>query len=291
MIPAVNFHLWEPCNMRCNFCFATFQDVKQTILPKGHLPKEQAIKIVTDLAQSGFQKITFVGGEPTLCPWLPDLIAEAKKWGMTTMLVTNGTRLSTTFLESNKHHLDWITLSVDSLEENCNLKTGRAINGKKTISKKEYYNLVDSIKSFGYGLKINTVVTTENCNEILIDFIEFAQPTRWKIFQVLPISGQNDGKVNELEITKETFENFIMRNKKESTKIEIVPENNSQMKGSYVMVDPAGRFFTNSNGKHRYSQPILEVGRQNALKEMDYDKEKFEERGGLYDWVKKAKVA
>ena len=31
--PSVNFHLWEPCNMRCRFCFATFQDVKQTVLP------------------------------------------------------------------------------------------------------------------------------------------------------------------------------------------------------------------------------------------------------------------
>lgn len=288
MIPAVNFHLWEPCNMRCNFCFATFQDVKKSILPKGHLPKQQAIEIVTILAQSGFQKITFAGGEPTLCPWLPDLISEAKKFNMTTMLVTNGSNLTDAFLESNKHHLDWITLSVDSLDENCNLKTGRAIRGKKTISKKDYYNLTKSIKSFGYGLKINTVVTTQNCHEILIDFIEFAQPTRWKIFQVLPISEQNDEKIKTLEITKETFESFIENNKIESTKIEIVPENNSQMKGSYVMVDPAGRFFINTNGKYQYSQPILDIGCKNALMEMDYDKEKFKERGGLYDWVKTA---
>lgn len=27
-IPSVNYHIWEPCNMRCRFCFATFQDVK-----------------------------------------------------------------------------------------------------------------------------------------------------------------------------------------------------------------------------------------------------------------------
>ena len=73
-IPSVNFHLWEPCNMKCKYCFATFKDVKQSILPKGHLPKAEAIEIVKELAEYGFKKITFAGGEPTLCKWLPDLI-------------------------------------------------------------------------------------------------------------------------------------------------------------------------------------------------------------------------
>ena len=47
---SVNFHLWQPCNMRCNFCFATFEDVKRTVLPKGHLPREAALEVVRLLA-------------------------------------------------------------------------------------------------------------------------------------------------------------------------------------------------------------------------------------------------
>ncbi len=31
-IPSVNYHLWRPCNMRCEFCFATFQDIPSAIL-------------------------------------------------------------------------------------------------------------------------------------------------------------------------------------------------------------------------------------------------------------------
>ena len=88
MIPSVNFHLWEPCNMRCKFCFATFKDVKQSILPKGHLSQQQAMEIVEQLADIGFEKITFAGGEPILCKWLPNLIATAKDRKLTTMLVT-----------------------------------------------------------------------------------------------------------------------------------------------------------------------------------------------------------
>ena len=50
IIPSVNFHLWEPCNMKCGFCFAKFQDVKKNILPKGHLPKDKAIGVIKSLA-------------------------------------------------------------------------------------------------------------------------------------------------------------------------------------------------------------------------------------------------
>ena len=39
--------------MRCKFCFATFQDVKHSILPKGHLPKQDAIEVVSQLAEIG----------------------------------------------------------------------------------------------------------------------------------------------------------------------------------------------------------------------------------------------
>ena len=150
-IPSVNFHLWEPCNMRCKFCFATFQDVKQSILPKGHLPKEKALEVVRHLAAYGFEKITFAGGEPLLCPWLPELIKEAKLLGLTTMIVTNGSRLTEQFLIENKNCLNWIAISIDSLDEAVNLKIGRAIVGKITLSRDYYIGLVKRIKYHGYG--------------------------------------------------------------------------------------------------------------------------------------------
>ena len=72
-IPSVNYHLWKACNMRCNHCFATFQDFEPLFLPKGHLGREDCVLVVETIAEAGFQKINFAGGEPTLCPWLPDL--------------------------------------------------------------------------------------------------------------------------------------------------------------------------------------------------------------------------
>ncbi len=55
-------------------------------------------------------------------------------------------------------------------------------------------------------------------------------------------------------------------------------------KGSYVMIDPAERFFENTIGKHIYSTPILKNGIEFAYKEMNYNYKKFIGRNGLYNW-------
>lgn len=280
-IPSINYHLWEPCNMRCKFCFATFQDVKQTILPKGHLPENEAIEVVKKIATAGFKKITFAGGEPLLCKWLPNLIKTAKELGMTTMIVTNGSKLTEGFLKENRQYLDWIAVSIDSLDEAANSKIGRAITGKRVPSKEFYYELVKKIHLQGYGLKINTVVNKVNYKNDLTAFINYANPKRWKVLQVLPIVGQNDANIDDFKISAIEYKYFLDTHKAVQS---IVPESNEEIKGSYVMVDPAGRFFDNAQGTYNYSKPILEVGVEMALKTMNYDLDKFLERGGVYDW-------
>jgi radical S-adenosyl methionine domain-containing protein 2 len=283
-VPSVNFHLWEPCNMRCKFCFATFQDVKKTILPKGHLPKDQSLEIVKEFASFGFEKITFVGGEPTLCPWLPELIILAKKIGMNTGIVTNGTGLNESFLSSMENHLDWIGLSIDSLEAATNVNSGRAIAGRRSLGKDDYENLLNMTQKYDYKIKINTVVNSYNVNENMTEFIHKFKIQRWKVFQVLPIKGENDHSIDEMKVSTIQFEEYLKRH--EMVSDVLVPENNKQMKGSYAMVDPAGRFFENETGKLQYSEPILKVGVGKAYSQANPDIAKFLDRGGLYDWDK-----
>jgi len=283
-IPSVNFHLWEPCNMRCKFCFATFQDVKKTILPKGHLSKSKAIALVRKMAEFGFEKITFAGGEPTLCPWLIDLIKTAKDLGMTTMIVTNGSKLDLGKLEIFKSNLDWIALSIDSIKADTNVNIGRAIVGKRAIDLENYKEIIKRIKSLGFGLKINTVVNGFNSNEDMTEFIKFALPKRWKILQVLTVEGQNDKKIKRLMVSSKEFQGFVNRHSRLSNITTIIPEANTDMRGSYAMVDPAGRFFDNTNGGHSYSEPILEVGIETAYGQVKIDEFKFTQRGGEYNW-------
>ena len=58
-----------------------------------------------------------------------------------------------------------------------------------------------------------------------------------------------------------------------------IPESNELITGSYLMVDPAGRFFDNTAGTHMYSRPINEVGVDAALREVSIDPDRFRLRG------------
>ena len=285
-IPSVNYHLWEPCNMRCGFCFATFQDVKQEMnLPKGHLPKEECISVIDRIAEFGFKKINFAGGEPTLCRWLSDLIAKAKAHGMTTSIVTNGSRITGQWLDDLNGSLDWVGLSIDTVDPEKLIDLGRAVGGNIPITETEYLDIIRAIKQRGIRLKVNTVVTSVTWQEDFTPFIRLAKPERWKLLQALAVKGQNDAYIADFTVTAQQFEAYVRRNRiVEDNGISVIPESNTAMTESYVMIDPAGRFFDNAQGFYEYSDPILEGGVEAALKQVSIDTERFRQRGGHYDW-------
>ncbi len=282
--PSVNFHLWEPCNMRCRFCFATFQDVRAEVLPRGHLPREEALRLVEVLA-ARFQKITFAGGEPLLCPWLPELVQAAKARGVTTMLVTNGSRLSAECVSRFEGSLDWVTLSIDSALPGTNVALGRAVAGRRPLGPGEYLDVGARIREAGMRLKVNTVVTSLNAAEDMTALLRALRPERWKVLRVLPVEGQNSGRVEPLLCPAGAFQSFVERHRGlEAEGITLVPEDNADMRGSYAMVDPAGRFFDNAGGGHRYSEPILSRGLEEAWCQVRFSMERFDQRGGRYDF-------
>ena len=283
-IPSVNYHLWKPCNMRCRFCFATFEDIPTEVLPKGHLGREDSLSVVESLANAGFRKINFAGGEPTLCPWLPDLIRCAKDWGLVTSVVTNGSRITAEWLDGLGGSLDWAALSVDSLDADTLLRTGRATSAGP-LSQENYLGAIRLLQQRGIRVKINTVVTRDNLREDLTAFTTAARPERWKLLQVLPVRGQNDLLVDGHLVSPEEFGEYVRSARSvEQHGIRVVPESNDLMTGSYAMVDPAGRFFDNTAGTHNYSRSIIDVGADAAFREVSVDRGKFMARDRLYDW-------
>lgn len=274
MIQKVNYHLTQTCNMSCRHCFAAN-------LPMKRLDWEDSARLVALLAKEGFEKINFAGGEPMLHPKLDHLIRAAKGAGMVTSIVTNGTRLNDKWLDYMSEYLDWIAVSVDSADSETHKLIGRAVNGLP-VSTALYMEMSRLIRERGIRLKMNTVVNLHNHTEDMTRFVEEMKPERWKIMQALSVLGQNDRNASTFEITDAQFEAFCKRNQAVEN-IKVVLENNYMMTGSYVMVDPLGRFFDNTKGNHTYSQPILEVGVDTALKDVSVYPERFVSRGGLYE--------
>ena len=271
-VKSVNWHLWPWCNYSCRFCFSNFHDIKKG--KKKYLELEEGKKLIKILYENGLEKLTFVGGEPLLCPFLPKYLKFSKELGIINMIVSNGSLLTESFLDKYGALIDWIGLSIDSVDDNIEKKLGRG-NGSHI---KNIRNIVPKIKERGIKLKINITVTKLSLNEDFHPLIKELQPDRIKIFQVLEIEGENKGNINDLLITEEEFKQFYEKHKD----LDITPETNEMMTSSYVMIDPLGRFFHNTSGKIEYSHPILEVGIKKAWQEITFNKDKFLRRDGLY---------
>ena len=219
-----------------------------------------------------------------MCPWLPDLIMLAKRLGLTTSIVTNGSRITGNWLESLNGTLDWATLSVDSVDAGTLLRTGRTTRFGP-MNECDYLSVIGILRRHGVRIKVNTVVARSNLGENLTGFIVRARPERWKLLQVLPVKGQNDALVGQYALSSDEFENYVESSRRvETFGIRVVPENNELMTGSYVMEDPAGRFFDNVSGTHTYSRSIVAVGAEEAYGDVSVDPDNFLARDGLYDW-------
>jgi radical S-adenosyl methionine domain-containing protein 2 len=273
MLPAVNFHVWKFCNYKCRFCFATFEEVP------GQIRRTAALRIVEELARYGCDKLTFVGGEPTLCPFLGELLERAAALGITTSVVSNGERLAP-LIEQHAAALHWIGLSVDSGDEATSHRLGRGSGGHVQRS----IELAELARRHGIRIKLNTVVTALNHHEDMTALVRCIRPERWKIFQVLPVAGQNDG-IEPLLVSATQFRAYVERHARLiGDGIDVVPEDNAAMTGSYIMIDPMGRFFDNIEGRLVYGPPILDVGVEQAFASVRWERERMVARGGLYPW-------
>jgi radical S-adenosyl methionine domain-containing protein 2 len=232
------------------------------------------------------RKLTFAGGEPTLCPWLPDLVAHAKSLGLVTMLVTNGSRCTRDYLLPLAPVLDWLTISIDSLDEETNRAIGRHDSKGNPLTGEAYAAILHEAAALGIRTKVNTVVNRLNHREDLGPFLRGSGISRWKVLQVMPVAGQNDPHIGLLTVTRGEFDAYVARHAQVAASgIRVVPEPVEAIRGSYCMIDPHGRFFDSSAGRHTYSRPILEAGLESAFSEVCFDRDRFEERGGSYDFT------
>lgn len=268
---SVSFHIVKPCNMACKFCYDTFNDSKNA----KQLLISEVYEILGKLKSIGVRKVTFAGGEPMLYKHLYLAIIFAKKLGFTTSIITNGSLLTEEWLQKMQNYLDWVGISIDSIMYDTNIKSGRNINGVTT----SYQQILPLINQYKYKLKINTVVNHYNKNEDLSYLIEKYKPLRWKIFQALPVKGQNDEQFEEVRVTIEEFNSFVERH----SHLNPVVENNEAMLDSYLLIDYMGRFFEGGK-EHKYSDSILNNDVEKCLSQISHNKEMFIKRGGIYNW-------
>lgn len=80
------------CNLRCRFCYAGCGCQGAGTRGKSELPTPKLIRLLEVIRKDAkVPSVSFTGGEPLLHKDLPRLVAEAKKLGLRSNLITNGT--------------------------------------------------------------------------------------------------------------------------------------------------------------------------------------------------------
>ncbi|XP_066246783.1 S-adenosylmethionine-dependent nucleotide dehydratase RSAD2-like [Euwallacea similis] len=284
LIPkSVNYHFTRVCNYSCGFCFHTAKT--------SYMLSLDDVKIGFDmLKKAGMEKINFSGGEPFLPrrgEHLGEMVHYCKKYlGVSVSIISNGSLIRESWLKKYGKFVDILAISCDSFHEETNKLIGRCQGSRNHVQK--LYQIRDWCKEYNILFKINTVVNTYNQDENMIEEIKELDPIRWKVFQCLLLEGENVGpealkNAENFYINEETFNAFLDRHKTVKC---LVPESNTKMQNSYLILDEYMRFLDCQNGWKIPSKSILDVGVEEALKFSGFDEEMFKKRGGIYKWSK-----
>ncbi|OBS20067.1 hypothetical protein FPOA_11788 [Fusarium poae] len=278
---SVNYFPSRKCNYSCGFCFHT--DTSSYVLPI-----DEAKRGLRLLKEAGMRKLNIAGGEPFL---YPRLLTELLQYGKEELslesisIVSNGSKITESWMEKNCQWLDILAVSCDSFNPETNRKIGRGDDGGNVL---RLFRIANWCKKYGIKFKLNTVVNVHNWDEDMAADIERLAPFRWKVFQCLIVAGENEDATRlrdarDFLVTDEQWKTFCDRHKHLPC---YVPEDNTSMASSYLLLDEYMCFLDKGEGMITKSESILKVGVRKAMDQVVWDKASFVDRGGVYDWGK-----
>ncbi|CAI8006896.1 Radical S-adenosyl methionine domain-containing protein 2 [Geodia barretti] len=232
---SVNYHFTRQCNYHCGFCFHT---AKTSFV----LPIDEAKHGLDLLRDAGMEKINFSGGEPFVHKkgeFLGELVHYCKNTLQlpSVTIVSNGSLITEEWFRKYGESLDILAISCDSFDESTNSDIGRQQGSKNHLV--SLTRVRQWCRDYKVAFKVNTVVNTYNWKEDMSQEILQLDPVRWKVFQCLLIEGENVGpearrNAESFVITDEQFKSFLDIN---DNVPQLVPESNTAMRDSYLILD------------------------------------------------------
>ena len=234
----VCWNITARCNQNCKYCHR-FLDIKE-------LDFYSNKKILENLIKNGITDITWTGGEALLYPNLIELLKISKENGVKNKLITNGLILSKSKnIEEICNSLDYLTLSIDSIDSNINKQLGRGAEHYNTIK-----NILDYVNDKKLSININTVICKNNVDKLgdLGKFLNNYKIDTWKFFKFMPIreTAEKNKEIFEIKNTEfKTKENVF---KKFQNISNIVYKEQNEFEKSYLII-ANGDIIKTENGR------------------------------------------
>ena len=172
----------EKCNYNCIGCWAGSYDQAKT------MSFETLDRILTEAKQMGIYFIVLSGGEPTLYPYLFDILN--KHNDMAFMFYTNGSIMTEKFVEKLANAGNAVPcISVEGFKEKTDWRRGKGAWDRVMLA-------MDNLKKRGIPFGYSVTETSQNLDEVLSDeFVDFMINKGAKIawyFQYIPIGREPD---------------------------------------------------------------------------------------------------
>ena len=262
----INLHYTDICNYRCRFCHSRFS--------KTPLGLEDWKRIIANITRDvNVRRFNLAGGEPLAAPFAQELIDHIHCLGIPVSIITNGSLLTPSWIESNRNKLSMIGISVDALchEDNCRL--GRVNGAGRSLEPTRLVELATMIHAVGIRLKINTVVNRVNCLQDFHDLVAAVRPDRWKLLRMIRIEDANDD-ADDLLVSDDEFRAFVTRHED----CHPVIEDTKDIVNAYIVVNPMGRLLDNTNHRYHESESLLEHSFGEVFPKIAFDRQAYERR-------------
>ena len=151
-LKTIVIELTNHCNLRCLHCF------DQRHGASGYLPVDIVTKVLHDASASGYNHISFTGGEPTLHPQFSEILKLVHQEEYSFGFVSNGWTFPTIYekLLPYRQSLSAITFSMDGDDE----ETHDHPRGKGSY--KRLITAINICTANGIPFTVNSIITARN---------------------------------------------------------------------------------------------------------------------------------
>lgn len=167
-------HVTYKCGLSCRHCY-----LNAGAPAADELSADTLVRIVKGFGEMGGLCIDISGGEPLLKPGIDSVVQEARKQRLRTVLLTNGTTLTSSRLRRLKEYLDGIAVGLDGLRE-----ANDAIRGQGSF--RRIVRGLGVVSSQDIPLSVTTLITADSVPQLIemVGFLAQFRVESWSL--VLP---------------------------------------------------------------------------------------------------------
>ncbi len=173
VLKSIQDNVWKPieltlapidkCNLNCLFCSVKNRDMDE-------LDFEELKTALRDFRDIGLKSVVLSGGgEPTLYPYINELIDYIVEWDMEVGLITNGINLNKNVTDESLKKLTWIRISLNSLDyvNELDIYLPNIDVGVSYVwNEKTNEKILNKIENFLTELSVNFVRIVPDCSDI-----------------------------------------------------------------------------------------------------------------------------